>query len=1116
MKEEVTTNGDWYAERLAQLEAKPNVTEADVSSILVRPVLEQVLGFNGILEIEEQKSTWSQSGELARPDFLCRRQEAITADVIAEVKKFGTDLTKRVSPNAPWETSPVGQLQRYVNGLRESSSGTFGIVTNGREWVVLRRGEEEVSQFAQLTPKTATTLSDLEEILCGITFDPPPRKRKAKPPPVDWLASIAVCDSPAGFLKDVFSCTQAEERSDIAFHQIGEHRLPEELIDTPVYLICLKFDFPDGVIAPEDITAKLIEKGGDSIGVAYINSPQKNIRLCRGFIYLGGVLRTTALIEPQLPGSRAANQFAALATAATQVRFDEVVKALSTAPLHRSFHEEIGEWFKSTNQGTNELRHLIRVMFVYLLQERKVIPDNTLWDQGRIPKTTYEVHSHVNWLFTQVFSTPKDHRKPPKDEWQRELCQAIPFLNGSLFAKLPAPDRPQKMKNNLYLDDKGLLSILGRYDWTLHERTGYATESAIDPNMLGEMFEQLILKTQGIRYEQEGDYTHHKMPHGTYYTPQDVADEMAADAIAGFLAPQLEGAAWEDVRALAHPTPTQRDYETWSHASKKKAIKIIDRATVLDPCCGSGAFTMAMLHALRRVKERLSSRRKESLEKIVARQIYAVDIEPMAVFITRLRLFIALVDSQADGKLRPLPNLETRCVTANTLNVQIREQKGLGDEAEVAKAIAALRSTREKWTSAHLPEEKKIVISEEREARAQLKSAVGNWGLPEELDWLDVDLRDATAPPAQFDIRRLFPAPTGGWDIIIGNPPYQIPDHADEKRGLRLGYTGAKKNLFLMFIEAAVVLARKGGYVTLIVPHSIVFSVQPVFRNVRAFIEANAEEIDLRTYDNRPQPVFPRLPWLKEGQSHDENRQRVTILRFRKKQHESDDATQIRSGGLFRISADKRGATLRCGGTRQLQKTWAHLWSQAPTQALHQLLCVMRDENKFLTQTTSKARTVTFPPTAMYFISCLTEDALENEGRMTLNIPDGDSYWPWIGLYNSHLFHAYWLMVGDAFHVTKSTCQSICPPKGWQDERIRAEIEENAMQLMKKKTLKSCFGVNNGVPNIDFHKEGSLGPPVIETLDKLLLEAYGLDPDPLLEHMRVIRVGSAHVFQPNE
>lgn len=672
------------------------------------------------------------------------------------------------------------------------------------------------------------------------------------------------------------------------------------------------------------------------------------------------------------------------------------------------------------------------------------------------------------------------------------------------------------MENSLYLDDKGLLSILGRYDWTLHERTGYATESAIDPNMLGEMFEQLILKTQGIRYEQEGDYTHHKMPHGTYYTPQDIADEMAADSIGGFLASQLEGATWEDVRALAHPTPTQRNYETWNHAFREKAHKIIDRATVLDPCCGSGAFTMAMLHALKRVKKRLSVTHKESLESIVAKQIYAVDIDPMAVFITRLRLFIALVDSQAGGRLLPLPNLETRCITANTLNVHIYEQKGLGDRTEITKAIAQLRAAREKWTAAHHPKKKKNVIHEEKKARAQLKNAIGNWGLPEELGWLDVDLRDATAPPAQFDIRRLFPAPTGGWDIIIGNPPYQKPDPADKKRGLRLSYTGAKENLFLMFIEAAMALARKGGYVTLIVPHSIVFSVQPVFQNVRMFVEANAEEADIRTYDNRPQPVFPRLPWLKEGQSHDENRQRVTILRFRKKQHEDDEATQIRSGGLFRISAGKRGAILRCGGNRQLQKNWTQLWSQAPTPALHQLLCAMRNEKRLSIQPTGKTRTVTFPPTAMYFISCLTEDALENEGRMTLNIPDEDSYWPWIGLYNSHLFHAYWLMVGDAFHVTKSTCQSISPPKEWQDERMRTEIEESAKQLMEKKTLKSCFGINNGVPNVDFHKEGSLGPPIIETLDKLLLEAYELDPDPLLKHMRIIRVGSAHVFQLNE
>ena len=58
---------------------------------------------------------------------------------------------------------------------------------------------------------------------------------------------------------------------------------------------------------------------------------------------------------------------------------------------------------------------------------------------------------------------------------------------------------------------------------------------------------------------------------------------------------------------------------------------------------------------------------------------------------------------------------------------------------------------------------------------------------------------------------------------MIGNPPYQKPDPPDKERGKRLGYEGAKANLYLMFIEAAINVVAKGGCVTLVVPHSIVF-----------------------------------------------------------------------------------------------------------------------------------------------------------------------------------------------------------------------------------------------------------------------------------------------------
>ena len=186
---------------------------------------------------------------------------------------------------------------------------------------------------------------------------------------------------------------------------------------------------------------------------------------------------------------------------------DAILDALSSAPLHRQFHEEVAEWFAAGADGLDErqrgnrLRHLIRVMFAWLLQVRGVLPDDALWLPTQKPRGNYAVHRHVVWLFTEVLATPKGDRAEVSNEWQRSLVESVPFLNGSLFTKLPPKERASQISNAEYIGPHGLLTILSRYDWTLSDRTGYESESAVDPSMLGEMFERLMLAVDGPRQE---------------------------------------------------------------------------------------------------------------------------------------------------------------------------------------------------------------------------------------------------------------------------------------------------------------------------------------------------------------------------------------------------------------------------------------------------------------------------------------------------------------------------------------------------------------------------------------------------------------------------------------
>lgn len=882
-------------------------------------------------------------------------------------------------------------------------------------------------------------------------------------------------------------------------------------------MACLALNYPDGHLSPQDIAEELLRlpTQGRVAGVAYTAGSSEDERYVRAFLREDSKLYSTALVDAQLPGSRAIRQARILAQNYAAPTVTQAIDALSAEALHRRFHEEISTWFLRTAQRRNELRHLVRVLFVWLLQERGVIPDDALWHPGinwHILPEGY-IHEHLLWLFDNVLATPYESRGLAGPRWPEELQQTVPFLNGSMFAALNSEDQPEILTNAQYVDlEQGLFSILGRYDWTLSDRTGYATESAIDASMLGELFERLVLVTDGPRIEPDG---HVKMPGGTYYTPQDIADEMVTDALSGWTERRVGESA--SLHELFHPAPRSTAWKDLPPDQLRATRSALTDIAILDPCCGSGAFTVAVLQGLWRARKRIHSALNpgqdlavstDSLEAIIEHNLFASDVHPLAVLITRLRIFIALVDMRREGA-KPLPNLDTRIIAADTLCINVGDKLSIGPP-EINELMDDWGAVREAWTTAHRPEDKKETLKLDQETRSAIREKAAGWVPESELEWLDVNLLYPAAPPASIDARLVFPKPDG-WDIVIGNPPYQKPDDADKNRGRRLGYLGARTNLYLMFIEAALAVTRPAGCVTLIVPHSLVFGRSPkAFRHVRNRIEQCSHRVDIRTYDNGPKPAFPKLPWLKPG-SGNTNSQRVTIVRAMILEHTRQTGRcGIYSRGLLRMKADSRLRILRSRSEPQLQSRISGQWSQAPTSELVRLLESIRGSQTM----PPRDCFVTFPQSARYFITCLPANRLSNPSRKEFPLADDEFYWPWIGLYNSHVFHAYWLMTGDHFHVTSIDIQTVRAPRGWEDKALLSETAEFAQELTSPAMVQECrndFTGRDGkiFPNCDFHSN-SEAAALIEELDRLLLRAYGLPPEPLLSQMQTIRTGSAH------
>ena len=192
---------DWYADRLAEVRSRPNPTEADVSDNLVRPVLERVLEFR-VSQIDAQPTDTGGAGR-RRPDFVCRRNRHGAASAIIEVKRLGTHLIQRSADS--WSSSPLGQLQNYLNRYRGSTDGTWGILTNGTRWLVIRRDGERVSPYDEIPmPPEIETLGEIEKILRPVRESLFPLEEDiAGGGEQDWLEAVSSCMTPAEFIRKV-------------------------------------------------------------------------------------------------------------------------------------------------------------------------------------------------------------------------------------------------------------------------------------------------------------------------------------------------------------------------------------------------------------------------------------------------------------------------------------------------------------------------------------------------------------------------------------------------------------------------------------------------------------------------------------------------------------------------------------------------------------------------------------------------------------------------------------------------------------------------------------------------------------------------------------------------
>lgn len=384
-----------------------------------------------------------------------------------------------------------------------------------------------------------------------------------------------------------------------------------------------------------------------------------------------------------------------------------------------------------------------------------------------------------------------------------------------------------KKKKNVNV--RGLVDILNTYNFTIEENTPYDQEVSLDPELLGKVFENLLAS-----YNPETKTTARKQT-GSFYTPREIVQYMVDESLIAHLKRTVGEDLESEYRKLMQYTDEELQL---TPTQKREIIRSLNNCKIIDPACGSGAFPVGilqqMVHMLSQldpenvywhqiVKEStlgemskaLDIQDEEAMKDIIqsfnkdinrpdyARKlyliencIYGVDIQSIAVQISKLRFFISLVveqkktdDANDNFGIRPLPNLEAKFVAANTL-IGIDKKKigdfagSLFDNQDIKKKEEELKQATHKIYGAKTSNTKKkykdIVARLRVEIADELADlgAVGNDAARQLAQW---DMFDQNASSPFFDPEWMFGV-SDGFDVVIGNPPYGVSIKGDIRK----------------------------------------------------------------------------------------------------------------------------------------------------------------------------------------------------------------------------------------------------------------------------------------------------------------------------------------------
>ena len=525
-------------------------------------------------------------------------------------------------------------------------------------------------------------------------------------------------------------------------------------------------------------------------------------------------------------------------------------------------------------------RLLGRIMFLYFLQKKGFLAGNHKFLTAHYKTLRRNTEPEGTEFYSQVleplfFETLNKQRSNFESPWGR-----VPYLNGGLFdwdygpsiqdaAGRATPEQIQ-LPNSLFdsSDANSVLGFFNGYNFTVAENVQGDEDVAVDPEMLGKVFENALAK------EERGQS-------GTFYTPRGIVHFMCVEVLSRYLADE-SGMSLETIKQLMELDSDFPDDDLKKLLSKEQTKKLkqaLEDVKCLDPAVGSGAFPLGMMQVILSVRQAITRREGMIVERggltisqwkrdIIANNLYGVDIKPEAIEIAKLRMWLSLVvDVPSIEDLEPLPNLDYKLMCGDSLISTIhgerlipdptKTQQGMLAVTPVQQAIQPLLDLQHQYYSAQSEKRRELrqqIIEAEANVfrvatadrhqfwegkRRKLEQDIRRMGkanrtqlkeqqvIAEKLAEMDrfaaeVDRGERSLSFFQYHLHfnDVFQE-QGGFDIVIGNPPYVRQERLGEeyKELLKIDFPelyNGTADIYTYFYGKGVGLLQSSGMLSFI------------------------------------------------------------------------------------------------------------------------------------------------------------------------------------------------------------------------------------------------------------------------------------------------------------